>query len=179
MRELHDIEIGSSTSGVSLLVSILVRYSEISTVTYDPEIHSLKFCFMISYPFIESDFKAFEEDFLLKLLVYWDVIRINEKKTVAVTCDNVDQMMRIEVCRDISTLTAEEISLMTTIISQRLGEHLIKDRCEGLTDEDIFIHEEMIRNLLADVNDAAQEKKLIGLREEGRVMVFNRTAEAN
>ena len=43
----------------------------------------------------------------------------------------------------------------------------------------MFVHEEMIRNLLADVTDASQEKKLIGFREEGRVMVFNRTAEAN
>ena len=179
MRELHDIEFGSSTSGVSLLVSILIRYPEISTVTYDPEIHSLKFCFMISSAFGREEFDSFKDDFLLNLMVYWDVIRVDETKTIDISCDNLDKMMRIEVCRDLSTLTAEEISLMVGIVTQRFGDNLVKDRCEDLPEEYVFVHEEMIRNLLADVTDASQEKKLIGFREEGRVMVFNRTAEAN
>ena len=179
MRELHDIEFGSSTSGVSLLVSILIRYPEISTVTYDPETHSLKFCFMISSAFGREEFGSFKDDFLLNLMVYWDVIRVDETKTIDISCDNLDKMMRIEVCRDLSTLTAEVISLMVGIVTQRFGDNLVKDRCEDLPEEDVFVHEEMIRNLLADVTDASQEKKLIGFREEGRVMVFNRTAEAN
>ena len=112
-------------------------------------------------------------------MVYWDVIRVDETKTIDISCDNLDKMMRIEVCRDLSTLTAEEISLMVGIVTQRFGDNLVKDRCEDLPEEDVFVHEEMIRNLLADVTDASQEKKIIGFREEGRVMVFNRTAEAN
>ena len=37
----------------------------------------------------------------------------------------------------------------------------------------------MIEHMLEDLKDSRQEKKLIGFREEGRVMVFNRASSKN
>lgn len=179
MRETYNIEANSATCGVSLLVSILLRYPEVNTVKFDPDSNSLDFSFMISNTVEKEDFDAFQHEYISSIMAFWNLIRMFEASEAEIAYDIIASMTKIVVKRDISTLTAEEISLSMALVQRWFGDRLIKERESELSEEDRLTHEEFIRNLLADMNDTMFEKKLIGYREEGKVIVFNRTSGPN
>ena len=179
MRDMYNIETTGATSGVGLLVSILLRYPEVSTVKYEPEANTLDFSFMVREVVDIEKFNTFREEYFSSINVFWDVIRMNDSSTLELSCEVIEGLTKLVVTRDISTLTSEEISLSMALLFGSFGDSLISDRSEELLEEDMLTHEEIIRNLLADVNESVLEKKLIGYREEGRVVVFNRTAGSN
>ena len=178
MREIYNIETNGATSGVGLLVSILLRYPEVNTVKYDPETNSLDFSFMISKIVDKAEFDKFQNDYTLSVTVFWNIIKMFEATKAEIYYDIIDNITKIVVTRDVNTLTAEEISLSMSLVLQAFGEDLVKERESDMAEEDRITHEEIIRNLLADVNDSSYEKKLIGYREEGRVIVFNRISSS-
>ena len=85
-----------------------------------------------------------------------------------------DGLTFLEIIRNIESLTQEEIALITGVIREFFEEYLLLDQEDTLQEEDTVLQEEMIEHMLEDLKDSRQEKRLIGFREEGRVLVFNR-----
>ncbi len=176
MKEMRLREADGSSASVGLLVSILVRYPEVCTISYMPESRALDFSFMVSRRVEEDEIRAFKEKALASIQVYLSLLRAQGEPVLEITGSYVGDITQIQLTRDVATLTADEISMLIGLILAGFSDNLITDRSEDLEEEDLVVQEEFIANLLADLKESVQDKKLVGFREEGRVVVFNKTA---
>ena len=98
----------------------------------------------------------------------------NQQPTVLkISCHQSQGFSFLELKRDIISFSQDEIPLVIGIIASRYGQDIIKDQEEGIAEEEQLFQEEMIDHMLEDLKDTRQERRLIGIREEGRVMIFN------
>lgn len=178
MKEMRLREADGSSASVGLLVSILVRYPEICTISYTPDSRVLGFSFMVSRRVESEEIQSFRDRALSSIQVYLDLLRVEGTPLMEIAGAYVGNITQIQIARDVASLTADEISLLIGLIAQSYGEDLIADRSDDLEEEDLVVQEEFIANLLADLKETVQERRLIGFREEGRVVVFNKSAEA-
>ena len=163
------------TNSMSLIVSLLVRYPGIATISLDPEQKTLQFTFIIARTLSALEYQVLTKKIrdsleAMAMLVGREGLQIE----MALSGDN--GMSFLEIKRDINSLLPEEIALLTALIDCEFQGELVCDQDETLEEEDQALQEEMIERMLEDLRDSRQEKKLIGFREEGRVLVFNRAS---
>ncbi|MDI7246875.1 MAG: hypothetical protein QME92_05315 [Bacillota bacterium] len=175
--ESRTVDDGTANS-VSLLISILVRYPEIATVKFVPEGKVLKFTFMGSRPVSEDVWMAFQDGLRERVQAYAALVH-GMSPTLQVERRDYAEVSLIEISRDASTLTQEEISLIIEYARAELGSSLITEdlAAEDAFDEDLVFQDEMIENMLEDLKETIQHRNLIGFREDGRVLVFNKQNE--
>ncbi|HHV61830.1 MAG TPA: hypothetical protein GXX51_04215 [Firmicutes bacterium] len=166
-----------AANSVSLLISILVRYPQIVTVNFDPKHKTLKFTFMISEQISDERYAKFKMKLEENIETYAALIQ-SGKPDIELHMVRFEGFTSLEVKRDVQTLTQEEISLIIELVVAEFGDQLITERGEdSLLDEEISMQDEIIENMLEDLRESFQERDLIGFREEGRVLVFNKGAE--
>ncbi|TCL62094.1 hypothetical protein EDC14_102851 [Hydrogenispora ethanolica] len=163
----------SFSNSMSLIAFLLVRYPEIGTVRYDPDQKTLQFSFMLIKTLDAGEFEAFKEGMALSLGAISDLQGRKQLQT-EISFTECDNLTFLEILRDIDSLSQEEIGLIIGVVHQFFEGNLLLDQEEAVQDEDVLLQEEMIDHMLEDLKDSQQEKRLIGFREEGRVMVFNR-----
>lgn len=168
----------STANSVSLLISILVRYPEIATVNFDPEGKILKFTFMTSSPVSSEKWNDFCYKLNESVEVYSSLVHRGVPQVKADRLD-FDSVSIVEISRDVATLTQEEISLIIELARAALGPDSITEGAgeEGEFEEELVYQDEMIATMLDDLRESVQQRKLIGFREEGRVLVFNKQTE--
>lgn len=163
----------SFSNSMSLIAFLLVRYPEIASVQFDPVRQTLQFSFVLTKLLTESDLEKFKEKLLLSLSSISE-LNDHELEQVEIQCTDDSSLTFLEIIRDIDSLTQEEISLIVGLVQQIFDGFLLLDQEEAVQDEDVVLQEEMIEHMLEDLKDSRQEKSLIGFREEGRVLIFNR-----
>ncbi len=163
----------SFSNSMSLIAFLLVRYPEVGSVRFDPAEKTLQFCFVLDAVIVLEEFEKFHEQLLLSLS---SISQLQDKElgSTVITYAEYDNLTFVEVTRDIDFLNQEEISLIIGVVQQFFEGKLLLDQEDIVQDEDVMMQEEMIEHMLEDLKDSHQEKRLIGFREEGRVMVFNR-----
>ncbi len=169
-REIEDVEDNNS---INLLISILVRYPEVTYVNFVPDDKTLRFTFMVKGSMSEPELKRFDDSLRKAIGVYSELIGENPS-IIDIKCRLLNGITFIEVHRDVSTLTQEEISLIMGLSSDFFKDSLIRDHVEALIEEDKRAQEELIENMLEDLRASFRGRSLIGFREEGRVLVFNK-----
>jgi len=173
MRYKDGEEISNS---VGLLISILVRYPEIGSINFSPKSKVLKFNFILTQYLDSHSFQDFQQQLLNSLDVY---NMLEGKKTIITELKKIDyeKITLLEIERDVETLNQEEISLIIDLMRDRFGSLLATDgNCESFLEEELEMQEELIQYMLEDTKTSFQEKNLVGFREEGKVLVFNKDA---
>ena len=163
----------SFSNSMSLIAFLLVRYPEIGSVRFDPEQKTLLFSFVLVKSLTDEELNPFREQLLLSLNNL-TMLQERESGITEINHAGYDNLTFLEIVRDIETLSQEEIALITGVIHQFFEDYLMLDQEDSLQEEDTVLQEEMIEHMLEDLKDSRQEKRLIGFREEGRVLVFNR-----
>lgn len=163
----------SFSNSMSLIAFLLVRYPEIGTIRFDPDQKTLQFSFILNKILMEPEFEAFKENLLLSMDA---MSELQERSSghIQVKFSVCDGLSFVEILRDIDSLNQEEIALIIGVVDRYFEGDLLLDQQEKAQEEDIVIQEEMIEHMLEDLKDSRQEKRLIGFREEGRVLIFNR-----
>ena len=85
-----------------------------------------------------------------------------------------EELAFINIIRDIKTLSRTEIVLISSIISNSFKEKLVCDKNDALQEEEILLQEEVMENMLSIMKKNHFSTRLIGIREEGKVIVFNK-----
>ncbi|HMM21643.1 MAG TPA: hypothetical protein PKA10_13070 [Selenomonadales bacterium] len=161
------------SDGVNLLISILVRYPEIGTINYDADKHTIKLTFMLSTIPSETEFARLKATLTNSLAAY-HVLRETKAAKADVDLSDCGGVAMLTILRDVPTLSKGEIALVITLLRDSLNNRLITDANDALLEEDLLIQEEVIDNMLANIKDQYTGKGLIGIREDGRVLVFNK-----
>ena len=165
-----------SPDGVKLLISMLVRYPQIGTISFDSDANSLKFTFIISDVLTEEDYEGLKEFIYSSIDSYHSLLQIS-KCLARIDIYSYDEVSMLTIARDVSSLTCGEITLIVDILSEQFADCLAADMMDDdmIGNEDVMINDEIIENILKKVrkqND--NNKSLIGIREDGRVFVFNK-----
>ncbi|NPV72094.1 MAG: hypothetical protein HPY55_15925 [Firmicutes bacterium] len=162
-----------SSKGVGLLISVLVRYPELSSVNFDPHDKAIKFSFILTKPLDDEGFGRLKARVRMSVEAYGE-FKGRNPAAVDVSRTDFGDITVLEVCRDVDTLTQEEISLVIEIVREMFGGLLAADRNDNIMEEDLLVQEEIIDEMLQDVKDCRQDRNIIAFREEGRVVVFNK-----
>ena len=161
------------SDGVNLLISILVRYPEIATIRFDPNHHIIKLTFMISNFLPEEEFHTLRQLMLDSMSAYQMLKGTGESKA-EVEIAIYDGVSVITVFHDIDTLSKGKIAMCIALLREEYQDRLVTDNNDAMLEEDLLVQEELIDNMLENVNGTDLANSLIGIREDGRVLVFNK-----
>lgn len=161
------------SDSVNLLVSMLVRYPEIGTLRFDSANTTLNLTFILTTVPNREQFDSFRE-YLEKSLRSFYYLSAYDDPTLTITMTPYENITLIQIVRDIDTLSKTEIALMIKILQTHFASYILADKNEALIDEELRFQEEVIENMLINIQRSRVLNNLIGIRENGRVMVFDK-----
>lgn len=161
---------GASLRGLGALISVTVRYPEVASVQYDPERGTLTVSFLLRAVRTEAQWSELLASLDDLLATYHQLIG-HRILTQTVTYTTLEGITSLEFQRDRDTLSVEEVGLVIEFLREQFGQDVISDPHE-LMEEDLLLQEETINASLEALHHG-EERRLIALREEGRVLVYN------
>ena len=158
---------------VNLLTSVLIYYPEISKISIEPD-EKIYINYIIqkiltdeeiekTRTLLEECLKSYH--YLEKTQVDCDEVKINiEEKATFIT-----------IKRDMKTFSHGELRLINTLINEEFGELLIMDTDKiPMIDSTMLAQMDLIDTMFASLKINPVVEKMIGIREAGRVIVFNK-----
>lgn len=158
---------------VNLLTSVLIYYPEISKISIEPD-EKIYINYIIqkiltdeeiekTRTLLEECLKSYH--YLEKTQVECDEVKINiEEKATFIT-----------IKRDMKTFSHGELRLINTLINEEFGELLIMDTDKiPMIDSIMLAQMDLIDTMFASLKINPVVEKMIGIREAGRVIVFNK-----
>jgi len=158
---------------VNLLTSVLIYYPEISKISIEPD-EKIYINYIIqkiltdeeiekTRTLLEECLKSYH--YLEKTQVECDDVKINiEEKATFIT-----------IKRDMKTFSHGELRLINTLINEEFGELLIMDTDKiPMIDSTMLAQIDLIDTMFASLKINPVVEKMIGIREAGRVIVFNK-----
>jgi hypothetical protein len=168
--EHHTPDMGSEQ--VNLLISLLIRFPQVSAVHYDPADRSLRFVYLLRDVHREQ-LHSFVEKAKLYLQTFHSIApsSVQAPKVAAIQHEQAEDLWVLQIRRDVASLTYEEINLVNEVVADSLGEAVVCDSVENNNDE--FFDEDLAIAALLSSGGAFGNEKLSGFREKGRVLVFS------
>ncbi|HCC33536.1 MAG TPA: hypothetical protein DEQ28_06545 [Clostridiales bacterium] len=160
-------------SGVSLLISLLIRYPEVASVTYCPDPANLKLTFLLKRPLGLRRFRALKDRVVRSLDVY-DRLEGGPPCSVSLRATTHGRVSVLEIRHDLARTAREGLSLIVELVRAELGGFLAVDSDSFPLEEDLATQEAAIEEMLDSLRESGTGRNLIAFREEGRVLVFNR-----
>ena len=158
---------------VNLLTSVLIYYPEISKISIEPD-EKIYINYIIQKILTDEEIEKTRtlleeclksDHYLEKTQVECDEVRINiEEKAAFIT-----------IKRDMKTFSHGELRLINTLINEEFGELLIMDTDKiPMIDSTMLAQMDLIDTMFASLKINPVVEKMIGIREAGRVIVFNK-----
>ena len=158
---------------VNLLTSVLIYYPEISKISIEPD-EKIYINYIIqkiltdeeiekTRTLLEECLKSYH--YLEKTQVECDEVKVNiEEKATFIT-----------IKRDMKTFSHGELRLINTLINEEFGELLIMDTDKiPMIDSTMLAQMDLIDTMFASLKINPVVEKMIGIREAGSVIVFNK-----
>lgn len=163
----------SATNHGNLLATILVRHSQIGTLQVLPHSRCLRFGFFVKGSWDPNTFQEFSRYLSesIKTLVF---LAGKELTVMDLHVSEYGEFSVIELDRDMATISPQEISLIVLLLQEQFGPDLVASD-EGGDIEDVAWYDDFIQHVLEDINGETPLDELIGFREGGRILVFNKS----
>ncbi len=92
---------------------------------------------------------------------------------MSVTCDRDAAVTFVHVTRDAESFTREELELLVALFADAYGERLVRDDDgDAALDDDATVRDELVDVALDALRDPTRRQRLVGFREEQRVLVY-------
>lgn len=161
------------SDGVNLLISLLIRYPEIGTVSFVPQNNCFKLKFMLSAIPSTSEFFTMKK-LLIDSITAYTILEGLPLKIYEFELYPYDEVAMLSVIRDFKTISKNEIALIIALLRENFEKYLIIDPNDSLLEEDLLLQEEVIEDMLENIKTQYFLHPLIGIRENGRVLIFNK-----
>ena len=156
-----------------LLASILVVFPAVQSVTYESKGETLEFSFALNGKFSHDDFESFLK-YVAESVETLHYLENLYGASIELNVEGVYGTYFLNVRRDMATLTCRELSLLTEIVSNYFGDKLIEDFDSEPDEEYLMEQEDYLEQCLSNMRQLRVEGKLVGVREQERVVVYNR-----
>lgn len=158
---------------LSQLISMLVRYPEVGTVTYDPGQQTIRMSLLLKGEMAGPEFAVVEEALFDTLEVY-HLLEQRQPVIMEVVRESYGGLTSIAITRDARSLSPEEIYVLIEFFRQRFPGRLVAEAVEYAGEDDLIAQDEMIEEILYDLEATKGDRNLIAIREDGRLMVFQK-----
>jgi len=156
-----------------LLASILVVYPAVQSVSYDSESGMLELSFALNGKFSQNDFESFLK-YVAESVETFHHLEGLGGATIELNVEGIFGTCFLNVRRDMATLTCRELALLTELAENYFGDKLIED-FENYSDEDyVMAQEDFLEQCLSNMRQMRIEGRLVGVREQERVVVYAR-----
>ena len=160
-----------SADTVNRVVALLVRFPELHSVRSTPADGSLTLSFAVRKKLDRAQTRTFGDDVAEHVRALLD-LRGETPARIAVTADRDAAVTFVHVTRDAETFGREELELIVGLMVQTYGDALVRDDADAAPDDDPGAREEAVEVALDAFRDPAQRQRLVGFREEQRVVVY-------
>ena len=161
-----------SNDTVNHVVALLVRFPEIHSVRSNPADQSLTLAFAVGARLDREAVRTFGELLTDHVRAALE-LRGEEPSKVVVSAERDAHVTFINVARDFASFTREELELQIELFADRFGAKLVKNPApDEPLDDDPATRDELVETALDALRDPAQRNRLVGFREEKRVLVY-------
>lgn len=161
-----------SADTVNRVVALLVRFPEIHSVRSNPADATLTLSFALRARLDRAAAKALGERLGEHVRAFLD-LRGEEPERMAVACDRDANVSFVHVTRDAATFVREELELLVALFVDAFGDRLVRDgTATPPVDDDPAARDELVEVALDALRDPTQRRRLVGFREESRVLVY-------
>jgi hypothetical protein len=157
---------------VGLIIALLVRFPEIATIVSHPTDGTLTLAFAIEAQLgkrVEIETREAVNDHVRSLL---DIGR-DKPDTLSVVVESDASTSFVRITRDARSFTREELQLLVALLADRFGATLVRSPAP---DDDAYDDEagadDLVEFAIEALRDPAQQRSLVGFREEKRVLVY-------
>jgi hypothetical protein len=161
-----------SADTVNRVVALLVRFPELHSIRSNPAEATLTLTYAVSRR-LEQDAVRALADFVGEHVQSFHAFGGDPIDCLGVTCERDVQVTFVHVTRDLATFSPEELALQTALFVERFGDALLTNpQAEEADDDEAGTGDESVELALDALRDPAQRQRLVGVREEKRVIVY-------
>lgn len=161
-----------STDTVNVIVALLVRFPEISSIVSRPADGTVRLSFVVASKLdrrMQRELTAVLAEHVSAFLE----LAGDEPAALDVNCETDESTTFIHVTRDVASFTKDELQLQVALLAERFGETLVKNPApDEPAAEDPEAAEELVDCAIDVMRDPSHQKSLVGYREEKRVHVY-------
>lgn len=165
----------AAKNGVQLLASILVCYSEISSLSYEPKNNELVLDFVVKGEAGKKELQDFM-DYINESLQVYHELTDGYKGELTITINRQAKLIMIHLRREITAVTRGELTLLVNIMRDKFGRQLAIDTshdADNLDDEFRDKQGAVLEQMLYEVSKRGLPGRLVGMREANNVVVYN------
>ena len=171
--KLSEKNITPNMDCINLLTSILICYPEISIISVEPEHEVVYLNYTLNKVLTENQMNACK-DFLTDSLEAYQYLENLPAQTNEITLSVENNFTFINVRRDVKTFSHGEIRLITNIIKEKFSDCITTDFDYVPIVDNGISQSEMIDTMLGTIKINPVIEHMIGIRENGRVIVYNK-----
>ena len=159
---------------VNLLTSILLCYPEINVISFEPQDEVVFLSYTIERILSDEERKQLKNLLEESLLSYYFLEKI-EPELNKIQVEVQEKFTFINMRRDVNTFSHTELKLIGEVIKAKFLKDMSKDIEPSILSPDYPIGQlENIDTLLRSLKINPATEHLIGLRQSGRVLVYNK-----
>jgi len=157
---------------IGYLFSILVRCSEVGTVKYDPRVQTLRYSMLLIGTLTDTEFSTLRTALTDTLTVY-NLLERRHPTILEIEREEFGELTALFITRDTTTISPPEVWTVFEFMRDRFPDRLVSESVDQGGDDDLQAQDEMIEEILTNM-EGRSARNLIAIREEGRVMVFQK-----
>ncbi|GAC1441040.1 MAG: hypothetical protein NVS2B8_07420 [Vulcanimicrobiaceae bacterium] len=160
-----------NSDAVGLIITLLVRYPEIATIVSHPKDGTLTLSFAIASPLrraLERNVRESVEEHVRALLA----IGRDRPDALVVDCESDAGMSFVRITRDARSFSREELVVLVALLGVTFGAALVRSPATDDDADDDGSADELVDYAIEALRDPAQQRSLLGFREEKRVLVY-------
>lgn len=161
-----------SADTVNRVVALLVRFPQLHSLRSNPGDATLTLTYAVGRRLDLASARAFADLAGEHVRAFHDLAgeRIGR---ISIACERDAAVTFIHVTRDLETFTPEELALQAAVFAQQFGDALVKNpEPDEPADGETMADEESVELALDALRDPTQRQRLVGVREEKRVLVY-------
>lgn len=161
-----------SADTVNRVVALLVRFPELHGIRSNPADATLTLTYAVERRLDAAAVKALAE-FVGEHVRSFHALGGEPIDHFDVSCEHDVAVTFVHVTRDLGTFSPEELALQASLFVERFGEALLTNpQAEEADDDESGTGEESVELALDALRDPGQRQRLVGVREEKRVIVY-------
>lgn len=161
-----------SADTVNRVIALLVRFPELHSIRSNPADGSVTLSYAVKRRLDRDAVRAFADDATEHIRAFLD-LRGETPAKLTVASERDAAITFVHLTRDVASFSREELMLQAALVGDRFGAELVKHTApEETLDDDPAAIDEQVEIALDALRDPAQRQRLVGFREETRVLVY-------
>ena len=161
-----------SADTVNRVVALLVRFPELHSIRSNPADATLTLTYAVATRLDAATGRAFAAHVSEHVRAYHDLGGEGLER-IGIVCERDTDVTFVHITRDLTTFSPEELALQTAIFAERFGDVLVTNpQVDDAADDETTTDDESVELALDALRDPSQRQRLVGVREEKRVLVY-------